>query len=280
MLPSRSMIQTSRMLNHPQDEKIFSTYQDEYNSGSTHGNPVKHYGNSAFLNRPHSASVSDLSRAKPFVSAAYNNLCSESYIANRFNDGYTNNYKTSQDNVLHRSMPNRPVRTKLGHLFNVRIAPVAKLDEAAAYEQEYLHGRVNDHFHSKKVLRTDTQSLNDTLACLIELADHMRNKSFDTNARRIFDKDSNGANQLDTFAKYFTRLISLMEELINSFSKLKLTAVELKKMAENFKFAERIIDRNIWDRKLRPSFERTDYKGVENSIQQVGSSNVESARMI
>ena len=271
MLPSRSMIQTSRSLNHPSDEKIFSTYQDEYNSNATHGNLVSHFGNSAFLNRPHSVSVSTIDlRAKPFISPAYHNLCSDSYIANRFSDNYTNNYKTSQDNPLHRSMPSRPQRTKLNHLFNVKIAPVAKIDEASAYEQEYLHGRVNDHFYSKKVLRTDIQNLNDTLACLIELADHMRNKSFDINARNLFDKDSTGANQLDTFAKYFTRLIPLMEELINSFSKLKLTAVELKKMTENFKYAERIIDRNIWDRKLKPSFERTDYKSVESSIQQVG----------
>lgn len=267
MLPSRSMIQTSRTLNHPTDDKIFTTYQDEYNSDKQHGNPVKHYGNTAFLNRAHTASVSmsDL-RAKPFLAQSYNNLNSDSYIANRFSDNYSNNYKTSEDNTLRRSMPSRPVRTKLDHLFKVKIAPVSKVDEASAYEHEYLHGRKNDHFHSKKLLKTDTQNLNDTLACLIELADHMRNKSYDINARKLFATDAKGANHLDTFGKYFTRLISLMEEIINSYGKLKCTAVELKKMADNFIHAEHIIDRNIWDRKLKPAYERTDYKNIEDAI--------------
>lgn len=267
MLPSRSMIQTSRTLNHPTDNKIFSTYQDEYNSYKTHGNPVKHHGNTAFLNRPHtiSVSMSDL-RAKPFLTPSYNNLNSDSYIANRFSDNYSNNYKTSEDNVLKRSLPSRPTRTKLDHLFRIKVAPVSKLDEATVYEQDYLNGRKNDHFYSKKPLKTDTQNLNDTLACLIELADHMRNKSYDINARRLFDAGTKGANNLDTFGKYFTRLISLMEEIINAYGKLKCTAVELKKMADNFVYAENVIDRNIWDRKLKPDFERTDYKNIEDAI--------------
>ena len=101
------------------------------------------------------------------------------------------------------------------------------------------------------------------------MADHMRNKSYDINSRSLFKTDSNGANQLDTFGKYFTRLISLMKEIINSFSKLKLTTVELKKVADNFIYAESIIDRNIWDRKLRPTNERVDYKITENALNQV-----------
>lgn len=105
-------------------------------------------------------------------------------------------------------------------------------------------------------------------ACLIELADHMRNKSFDTNCRQQFATSHDGPNQLDTLAKCFTRLIALMEEIINSFSKFKLTSLELKKMTENFMYAENIIDRNIWDRKLKPSYERVDYNSIEDSIHQ------------
>jgi len=168
MLPSsRSMIQTSRTQN-PGDEKIFSTYQDELNSNRTHGNLVNHFGNSAYLFRPHTHAISMTElHAKPFLSASYHNLNSDSYIANRFSDNYSNNYRTSEDNQLNRSMPSRPVRTKLDHLFKVRIAPVSKIDEASAYEQNFLHGRVNNHFVSKKLLKTDTNNLKDTLVIFI-----------------------------------------------------------------------------------------------------------------
>ena len=269
MLPLRSLIQTGRCVNHPADEKIFSTYQDEYNSANTHGNLVKHTGNTAYLGRANTCSISmgDL-HAKPFLSPSYANLNSDSYIANRFSDNYSNNYVTSNDNVLRRSMPNKPTKTKLDHLYKIKITPVSKKDEATAYEQEMLHGRVNDTFVSHKWLKTDTINLRDTLACLIELADHMRNKSFDINCRQQFTTSANGTNQLDSLAKCFTRLISLMEEIINSFSKFKLTSLELKKMAENFVYAENIIDRNIWDRKLKPNYERSDYKSIEDSIHQ------------
>lgn len=99
----------------------------------------------------------------------------------------------------------------------------------------------------------------------------MRNKSFDINARKLFGTNSAGANHLDTFGKYFTRLISLMDEIINSFSKLKCTSVELKTMAENFCHAEKIINRNLWDRKLKPGHELAEYKACEDSIHQVTS---------
>jgi hypothetical protein len=102
------------------------------------------------------------------------------------------------------------------------------------------------------------------------MADYMRNKSFDTKARNLFQQDEpTGNNQLDLFGKHFTRLINDMQEILNSFSKLKLTAIELKKMKENFLYAENIIDRNIWDRKLKPPFERVDYKDLEDSLHQV-----------
>lgn len=164
MLPLRSLIQSGRCINHPCDEKVFSTYQDEYNSANTHGNLVKHTGNSAYLARANTCSLSmgDL-HAKPFLSPSYANLNSDSYIANRFSDNYSNNYVTSNDNVLRRSMPNKPTKTKLDHLYRIKIAPISKKDEATAYEQEMLHGRVNDTFVSHKWLKTDTINLRDTL---------------------------------------------------------------------------------------------------------------------
>ena len=98
----------------------------------------------------------------------------------------------------------------------------------------------------------------------------MRNKSYDINARKLFQVTSGcDTDCFDLFGKCFTRLISLMEEVINAFSKLKLTSIELNKMIENFVYAERIIDMNLWNRELKPQQERDDYKSVQVSINQV-----------
>ena len=170
MLPTRSMIQTHRSLNHPSDSKIFSTYQSDLNSNSTHGNLVQHFGNTAYLSNrqraPHQT-ITNSGLARPFVSASYQNLNSDSYIANRFSDNYSNNYRTSDDNVLRRSIGGRPVRTKLEHLFKVKVPAVSKVDQAMAYEQNFNgNGWVNDHFVSRKILKTDTNNLKDVLVSL------------------------------------------------------------------------------------------------------------------
>ena len=125
---------------------------------------VKHYGNSAYLNRGNFLSVSyrDLN-AKPFIAPSYNNITHNSYIANMFSDKYSNNYYSSVDNPLRRSIESAPVKTKLDHLYNVNIFPVAKLDKASEYQQEFFHNRLNDHFVSKKLLKTDTVNLRDNL---------------------------------------------------------------------------------------------------------------------
>jgi hypothetical protein len=128
----------------------------------THGNLTKHYGNSAYLSRHHSISYKDL-ESKPFISPSYNNLTSSSYIANKFSDKYSNNYYSSNDNPLRRSIESAPMRTKLNHLYNVKINPIAKTDKASEYQQEFLHNRLNDHFVSDKLLKTDTVNLRDTL---------------------------------------------------------------------------------------------------------------------
>ena len=103
----------------------------------------------------------------------------------------------------------------------------------------------------------------------MELADYMRNKSYDINCRQLFDYDQNGFSSLDLCGQLFSQIISHMEKLLLSYNKLNVNAVELKKMGENFVYAQKIIDRNIWDRTVKPDFERNDYKKTEDSINQV-----------
>lgn len=234
----------------------------------THGNLVKHYGNSAYLARTHSVSYSDLT-AKPFISPSYNNITHDSYIANRFSDKYSNNYLTSKDNPLRRSLESAPARTKLDHLYNVKLASVGNVDKSSEYKQEFFHNRINDHFVSDKPLKTDTVNLRDTLSNLLELADYLRNKAFDVNNRNLFKQDEVNVNDLENFGQRFTNLMCLMKELLRGYDRLKQSGVELKKSKQNFVHAKGIIDRNIWDRKLRPEFERVAYKETELALHQV-----------
>ena len=107
----------------------------------------------------------------------------------------------------------------------------------------------------------------------MELADYMRNKSYDINCRQLFDYDQNGFSSLDLCGQLFSQLIGGMEKLLLSYNKLNVNALELKKMGENFVFAQKIIDRNIWDRTVKPDFERNDYKKTDDSINQVNLNN-------
>lgn len=158
MLPSRTTIQKSKTQNL-NDEKIFSTYQSEYNLGKTHGNLLAHYGNIAFLkNEDHIFSKKSI---KPFVSPSYQNLTSGSFMVNKLTDNYSNNYRTSQNNVLHRPIHTAPTRTKLDFMFHVKVAPIAKQDFASIYEEEHLRQNFNDHFVSQKWLKTGTLYLRD-----------------------------------------------------------------------------------------------------------------------
>jgi hypothetical protein len=104
---------------------------------------------------------------------------------------------------------------------------------------------------------------------LTELADYMRNKSYDINQRSFFDNDHNGMNNLDLSGQLFSQLIAQMESFILSYNRLNLNAVELKKMVEDFVFAENLIDRNIWDRTVKPDFERNKYSSTEAAINKV-----------
>jgi len=164
MLPLRSVIQTNKTLNAG-DIKILSTYQDEYETGKLHGNLVSHYGNSAYLDREPAVNDNRF-MAKPFLTPAYQNLTSDYYLCNKLGDNNSNNYKTSNDNVLYRPIRTAPVRTKLDQFFKVKTAPIAPLDNASIYAEGYLNKRVNDQFVSKKWLKTETLNLRDTIVKL------------------------------------------------------------------------------------------------------------------
>lgn len=264
MLPIRSVIQTRKTLNQD-DIKVFSTYQDEYATDKLHGNLVYHYGNSAYLDRDPPVNPKQVT-SKPFLTPAYRNLTSDYYMNNKMGDNNSNNYRTSSDNVLFRPIRTAPIRTKLDQYFKTKTASIAQQDKASIYAEEYLNKRVNDHFVSNKWLKTETLNLRDTIACLMELSDYMRNKSYDINQRDWFESDSNGLNNLDLSGQIFSQLIAQMESLLLSYNKLNLNAVELKKMVEDFVHAEGLIDRNVWDRTVKPDFERKNYSSTESAI--------------
>lgn len=163
MLPLRTTIQKSRTLN-PDDEKVFSTYQAEYNLGRSHGNLLSHRGNIAFLKNDEP--VLAKKNVKPFVSPSYQNLTSESFMANKLTDNYSNNYRTSEDNFLRRSIRTAPARTKLDFMYNVKVAPIAKPDHASIYQEELLNQNLSDHFVSQRWLKTGTIYFRDVVVCL------------------------------------------------------------------------------------------------------------------
>jgi hypothetical protein len=165
MLTARTPVQRTKTAN-PYDFKQWSTYQSHYGSVGVnhHGSLIKHQGNDAYLPSSGSPVFASIQRTKrPFISPSYQNLTSQSFISNRVSDNYTNNYRTSQDNPLHRPLYVAPVRTKLAHLYQTDIKSVAPLDPTALYEHSTLDGMVNDHFVSKKWLKTETMNLRDAI---------------------------------------------------------------------------------------------------------------------
>lgn len=106
-------------------------------------------------------------------------------------------------------------------------------------------------------------------ACLTELGDYIRNKSHDINLRNVFETYSGDVNNLDKTGQFFSDLIEVIENLLLSFNKLHCNATELKKNSDNFIHGQRIIDKNIWDRGLRPTSERDAYFTTEESIYKV-----------
>lgn len=103
----------------------------------------------------------------------------------------------------------------------------------------------------------------------MELGDYMRNKSHDINLRNVFETYSGDANNLDKTGQLITDLMEVIESLLLSYNKLHCNATELKKNLDNFSYAQRIIDKNIWERGLRPTSERDAYFTTEESIYKV-----------
>lgn len=103
----------------------------------------------------------------------------------------------------------------------------------------------------------------------MEMADYMRNKSYDINQRRAFTTDSNGLNELDHCGQLFSQLNSYLEALLLAYNKLNTNSFELKRNNDNLVYAQNIVDRNLWDRTLKPTFEREAYQFTEDSINKV-----------
>ena len=97
----------------------------------------------------------------------------------------------------------------------------------------------------------------------------MRNKSYDINSRKLFANDSNNSNQLDQCGQLFSQLIVHSENLLLAYNKLNVSANELKKIYENLSISESLIDKNVWDRELRPGFEQSNFVNTQNSIEKV-----------
>lgn len=166
-LTPREPVQRSKTQN-PVDHKVYSSYQIEFGNRpgtSVHGNPINRSGNDAYLN-PHAPyTISSIPQTKkPFLSPAYRNLTSENYISKRVGDGYSNNYRTSSENIsLHRPIYTAPSRTKLNYLFQHDTKSVAPVDRNDLYKHNYLDMICNDHFVSDKWLKTETMNLRDVI---------------------------------------------------------------------------------------------------------------------
>lgn len=87
-------------------------------------------------------------------------------MSNRLSDYYSNNYRTSNDNPLHRNLRSAPVRTKVANYYANKTASIAKQDKAAVFAARSLNGWVNDHFVSTRPIKTETQTIRDILVTL------------------------------------------------------------------------------------------------------------------
>ena len=253
--------------NNNYDEKTMSsTYRDMFGMGNTivHGNLVTHYGNKAFLGHEDTSSTLANPRIKTFLAPSYLNEVNKYHMSNQFSDHYVSAQCTSDANLLKRSLTAAPQQTKLSHLYKVKTFPIAQSDPASVYEQDYLNKRVDDYFVSHKPLKTDTINMRDTIARLMEFADHMRNMSYDTAVRRNFNQ-----GDMDMCSQLFSALIVSSESLMVAYNKLNLSAREIKKICEDLAHPQRVIDHNLADRHVKPNYERVAFLETENSIKEV-----------
>ena len=103
----------------------------------------------------------------------------------------------------------------------------------------------------------------------MELADFMRNKAFNSNARRLFGVNSSGKNNLDVFAEIFSQMIAEIKNLMRLVSLLDNRGSELRRMLDNFAVPEKVIDSNLSDSLLKPGGDRKRASNTEASIKQV-----------
>ena len=105
----------------------------------------------------------------------------------------------------------------------------------------------------------------------MELADFMRNKAFNANARKLFGLNSSGKNNLDVFADIFSQMIVEMKSLMRLVSLLDNRGSELRRMLDNFGVPEKVIDSNLSDSLLKPSGDRKRASNTESSIKKVST---------
>ena len=98
----------------------------------------------------------------------------------------------------------------------------------------------------------------------MEFADKLRNELFKANAKELF-----GHFNVQYLIDAFNRLISSMEKVLLAYNTLQSSSFELKTMIENLVFPENIVDMNLWNRDLKPEFERKNYISSEISIHNV-----------
>lgn len=158
-------------------DTLTTTYRDEIIGHGKHGNLIQHYGNFAhngLHQRPpiKNTYLTDYTRTsssvKPFLTPSYQNLTQNQYMFEKNWKSYSNNYRTSEDNVSFKRLDATylPHQTKLPQYYKVNVKPIALVDNAAVFEQEIINGHVNDYFTSKKFVKSEMMNVRDTLVSI------------------------------------------------------------------------------------------------------------------
>lgn len=103
----------------------------------------------------------------------------------------------------------------------------------------------------------------------MELADYLRNKSFNVYARSKFGQNSSGTNNIDLISNILTQFMSELKSMMRLIALLDHNAVDLRRMLENLKLIEKTIDSNLNDRKLKPADQRNANMMTEDSLKLV-----------
>ena len=155
---------------------LSTTYREEILGHGRYGDLTLHYGNNAhtglhergpFKNTFLRDYTKSASAIKPFLAPSYHNLTQSDYMAGKMIKNYSNNYRTSDDNVNFKrlSASSLPHKTHLPAFFKMKIKPIGLVDNASIYEQEAIHGHVNDYFVSKKYIKSEMMNVRDNFLC-------------------------------------------------------------------------------------------------------------------